>query len=480
MNEKYVVFERRPKIVQISWDDILYGDLGNSDFYDTDQSDLTGTITHKVANISKRLAATTDVFALTSLLQEFVTRHGDLLSVDEHELFDSFMVKKRNKGMKSVFDAIFKSQKRYITCNASEICRNVSLLLGPVLSRHSEVDHQKTYSDCKQAVLSYLGENGFDVGLIDFDTIVSNSFRKISAPVPRLAGALTELKNMFENEFCDNTLSTSTGLPKRKLYHTSAFAYIKRRSTLSDIRKHQSNCSRWFASFDLTNFFGSTTIDFTMRMMEKVFPFSEIIKYNTGRNALYKALSLAFLDGGLPQGTQISPLITNIIMIPFDFEFSKKLRNIDGSSYVYTRYADDFLVSNRKSFNVKDIEHLIIDTLSEFDAPFTIKTSKTKYGSSAGRNWHLGLMLNKDNQITVGHENKRNFRAQISSYVMDKLHGKQWSISEIQAMEGIRSYYSMIEGESINAIIQKVDEKFGVDSLKMVKSDLREYSVLTS
>lgn len=297
----------------------------------------------------------------------------------------------------------------------------------------------------------------------------SGGLRKIDAPEPELKDALYRLKTIFEEDFY-------------ALYHTSAFAYIKKRSTIECIKRHQQNESKWFCKLDLSNFFGSTTLDFVMSMFSQIFPFSEVVKTSRGRTALETALSLAFLDGGLPQGTPISPIITNIMMIPVDFKIANALRdfkyiNNEGEEisqrFVYTRYADDFQVSSKYDFNFRTVEKLITDTLSSFNAPFKLNESKTRYGSSAGRNWNLGVMLNKDNKITVGHQRKRQFQAMLSSYVMDKKKGKSWDISDVMTMEGYRNYYRMVEGDTIDKIVDHLSQKFGVDIVSLIKDDLR-------
>ena len=216
----------------------------------------------------------------------------------------------------------------------------------------------------------------------------SGGVRRIDAPIPELKNALDALKIIFENNF-------------GALYHTTAFAYIKGRCTIDAIKRHQSNESKWFGKYDLSDFFGSTTLEFVMKMLSMIYPFSEVVKIPVGKEELEKALSLAFLNGGLPQGTPISPLITNIMMIPIDHKLSNAFRSFNNQHLVYTRYADDFLVSSKYSFLFREVEKFIKDTLKEFDAPFTIKAQKTRYGSSAGSNWNLGLMLNKDNRRTL-------------------------------------------------------------------------------
>lgn len=281
--------------------------------------------------------------------------------------------------------------------------------------------------------------------------------RIISAPNEELMNALRILKSIFENDFL-------------ALHHASAYAYIHKRSTIDCVKKHQSNESKWFAKLDLHDFFGSTSKEFLMSMLAEIYPFSEVIKKDP--EVLSKALDLAFLDGGLPQGTPISPLLTNIMMIPVDYAMFNTLRNFNGQKFVYTRYADDFIISSRYDFKIKDIENYVVNTLKEFNAPFTINSKKTRYGSSAGSNWNLGVMLNKDNKITVGHKNKKRFQAMIHNYAMDKINGKGWELSEVQALSGTYSYYKMVEGEDIDNIVKHISDKLNVNILELMKSDL--------
>ena len=238
----------------------------------------------------------------------------------------------------------------------------------------------------------------------------SGGLRRIDAPLPELMNALRELKTLFEvNMFA--------------LYHTTAFAYIRGRSTIDALKRHQKNESKWFLKLDFADFFGSTTPEFVLNMLSLIFPFSEIVKRQEGREALEKAISLCFLNDGLPQGTPISPFITNVMMIAIDHKISNTLRNFDNRRFTYTRYADDLLISCKIDFNKDLVQKFVMDTLAEFQAPFCIKQEKTRYGSSAGRNWNLGLMLNNDNQITIGHKRKKTFKAMLDNYMRDRKSG---------------------------------------------------------
>lgn len=181
-------------------------------------------------------------------------------------------------------------------------------------------------------------------------------------------------------------------------------------------------------------------------MICKIFPFSEVVKLPEGAAALKTALSLCFLDGGLPQGTPISPMLTNLIMIPIDHALCNDLLR---RGFIYTRYADDIQISSKVSFDYSEVCRQIESVLARFDAPYHIKPTKTRYGSSAGRNWNLGVMLNKDNQITIGRKNKDYLKAACNNYINDRRHNVRWEQHDVLVLSGKISYYKMVEPEYI-------------------------------
>lgn len=287
----------------------------------------------------------------------------------------------------------------------------------------------------------------------------SGGLRRIDAPWQELKTALIQLKTLFE----ENMFA---------LYHTSSFAYVRGRCTIDSIKRHQQNESKWFVKFDFSNFFGSTTLQFVLSMFSMIFPFSEIVKSPEGQEELSKALSLCFLNGGLPQGTPISPFITNAMMIPIDHKLYNSLRNFEKRRFIYTRYADDLLVSSKYHFDKDLVRDHVLSVLQEFNAPFTLNPDKTRYGSSAGRNWNLGVMLNKDNQITIGHKKKKQFKAMLDNYIRAKKTGSPWELNDVQVLNGLISYYHMVEGDYIDYVIKMYSEKNELDLVLSIKQDL--------
>lgn len=289
----------------------------------------------------------------------------------------------------------------------------------------------------------------------------NGKMRPIDEPTPRLKQAQKTLAELLKQD-CPAT------------HHAAAYAYIEQREPIKAVQKHQKNNSNWFAKFDFTNFFGSTTPRFVSDMLSQIYPFAWMCQQSGGRELMDKVLSICFLNGGLPQGSPISPLLTNIMMIPIDHKLMNALLDYDRHNFVYTRYADDMQISCKYTFNVKSIERLIEKTLGEFKAPFSLNKEKTHYGSRSGRNWMLGIMLNAENNTTVGYREKKYLKASITNYIEDvKAPVRRWELNEIQQLAGKIGYYRHIEKDYFDQVVAHLSEKFGVDVDEQIKIDIK-------
>lgn len=286
----------------------------------------------------------------------------------------------------------------------------------------------------------------------------SGGFRQIDAPLPELMTALRELKLILETKF-----------RARQTYHTSAFAYVKHRCCVDAVKRHQQNESWWFAKLDFSNFFGSTTKEFVVEQLGRIFPFTELFALEGGREVFEQAIDLAFLDGVLPQGTPISPLITNIMMVPIDYALSNGFRDLNGQRFIYTRYADDLLISSRREFKLRDVEDYVVSVLGQFGAPFVLKRQKSRYGSRSGSNWNLGVVLNKDNKISIGYKNLRNFKSMLHNFIQDLKNGVSWDLGDLQHAVGLYSYYVMVDPDTILATVESYKQKTGCDAIAAMK-----------
>ena len=288
----------------------------------------------------------------------------------------------------------------------------------------------------------------------------SGGWRQIDAPQDDLMDALRELKELFEEHFFAS-------------HHTAAFAYAKKRCALSAVQKHQANQSRWFLKTDCSDFFGSTTPAFVFKMLNQIWPFSEVLKLDAGKELLHKALDLAFLNGGLPQGTPLSPTLTNIIMIPIDHYLYHAFRNFNGQTMVYTRYADDIDISCRKSFMFMPVVQFLRDTFAKFEAPYQIKQEKTHYGSANGRNWILGVMYNKDLKITIGARKKQIWRSMMNEYLKRRTTSDAWDLHSIQELQGLTNYYRKIEPDYFDFCLKRFGDKYHINVIRAIRDDIR-------
>ena len=202
--------------------------------------------------------------------------------------------------------------------------------------------------------------------------------------------------------------------------------------------------------------------------LKMIYPYCLFFENKEHEAELRKALSLCFLDGSLPQGTPMSPMLTNIIMLPIDFELSRLFAG-KKPHCLYTRYADDIQISCRYDFRYSEAIGDICRVLKEFNAPYIIKPEKTRYGSSAGSNWLLGVMLNKDNEITIGHKKKKELKTILNCFMYDNINGKTWDLGEVRHLAGLISYYTSIEGEKITHIINSYSNKFGTPVEGVIK-----------
>lgn len=281
----------------------------------------------------------------------------------------------------------------------------------------------------------------------------SGGFRRIDAPNDELQAQLRRLVKFFSDD---------CGI----MYHTSAFAYIKGRSIIDCLKKHQKNESNWYLKTDISGFFPNTTLEFVMKMAAMIFPLSEICKSKEGYDELKKALSLGFLNEGLPQGTALSPNVTTWMYLPIDFELFNELAH---RNMVYTRYADDMLISAKSQFPYKEIVELIKSVLKKFEAPHELKKEKIRFGSRKGKNWNLGLMIGQENNISVGYRTKKYFKAALCSFILDTKNKKYWELDDVYHLRGQLSYYTMVEKEYFEKIINQQNNKWHVDVKQMFK-----------
>ena len=221
--------------------------------------------------------------------------------------------------------------------------------------------------------------------------------------IPKHSGGRREIK--APNEFLkreQKEIYTYLRNDLGVLEHECAYGFVKSRNCKKSLEVHKRKHSRWFLKLDFHNFFPSFT---TAMLLDKLTEQAAIAKY-LSHTVLADMLYMCTDENNrLVQGSPSSPYLANIAMVQFDHHFSKYCKE---RHLIYTRYADDMLISSRCGFDWHEVQDVVLELLENLGYNgLTLSQSKTRYGSFNGANWNLGLMYNNNFNITVGHEAKR-------------------------------------------------------------------------
>lgn len=281
----------------------------------------------------------------------------------------------------------------------------------------------------------------------------SGGMRTITAPTTSLKDAQRFILNGMKHQGLDDMMV---------LEHDCAYAYIKGRSIKHALEHHQENESKWFLKLDIKDFFPSCTEDILRRQLRNLYPLS-----NIQSDQLEGIIHYATYKGSLPQGGVLSPYLSNLIMVEVDYLINRILWVHKGNHYVYTRYSDDMLISSKRHFDKEDIIKVIQEQLDILG--MKLNQDKIRYGSSAGRNWNLGLMLNKDNNITIGYRNKKELKNEIYRFLVSASLGEHWSVEHVQSLVGNVAHFKYVEPEYAQYVIRRQERKAGISWQEAVK-----------
>lgn len=262
-------------------------------------------------------------------------------------------------------------------------------------------------------------------------------------------------------------------------YHTSAFAYIKGRRTGDAAVRHQQNDSHWFLKLDFSDFFTSITKKFFMQQLSLVFPFSEMMQTAKGEAVLSKAMDMCFYNGTLPMGTPISPLLTNILMIPIDYQFSRKLQDVLPARHVYTRYCDDMMISSRRHFNKWEVINCLREILRSFHAPLRLNNEKTSYIPRSVGVWILGINLGADNRLTLGDKHKHRLELSLMKLIEKYRYGHSDIRLNPEKLQGELEYWRNVCPKDVERRIAVFEQRHQVSIKKLFKQAINDFHTLS-
>lgn len=266
--------------------------------------------------------------------------------------------------------------------------------------------------------------------------------------IPKASGGLRTITAPKEElKIVQETIAKHLIKDCKLIFHNSVHSYTKKRNCLTALQAHQKRNAKYFLKLDIKDFFPSCTSAVVWEACNNLINTVHLDKVGV---SLIDIDELIFYKGALPQGSPLSPILSNVVLQEFDYYFNQYCAS---KGMCYTRYADDLLISKDCKFDWQEVAQQAELLLPE---GMVLKHHKTRYGSCNGKNWNLGLMYNKDKQITVGHKQKHYIQCAYHNLYRDMPDDFNY---QLRSLVGLFQYYKHIEPEYFTALEQKLNAK---------------------
>ncbi|UXB37579.1 reverse transcriptase domain-containing protein [Stenotrophomonas maltophilia] len=242
-----------------------------------------------------------------------------------------------------------------------------------------------------------------------------------------------------------------------------SFAYRKGATLIQAVEPHAN--SRAFFQTDLERFFDSITTPLVRKVLiESATPVADL------HDHLEHILGLLTIDGKLPIGYSTSPIVSNACLLSFDRRMTQISQD---RGWIYTRYADDIMLSTQERANLSDAEAVIEDCLaSELGDKFNLNPTKSKLTTVGRKVKLLGLVILPTGAIAIDRDVRNRIEAWIHFYLSDrarllKIFEETYSQGMEEGLERLSGLVSYAHAAD-PAYLEKLRSKFGttvIDSL---------------
>ncbi|WP_440785179.1 reverse transcriptase domain-containing protein [Pseudomonas syringae] len=179
------------------------------------------------------------------------------------------------------------------------------------------------------------------------------------------------------------------------------YSYRKGVNVVNAVEKHSS--SKYFFQTDIESFFGSINREIIRRSILWSLDFCPISDIDVW---IDRILDIVTVDGLLPPGFPTSPAISNCCLVKFDEEF---LSWCDSQGFIYTRYADDLIVSSKVDPGVDLLVSKITEILNKmFDGDFKLNLNKTRVVRPGSKVKLLGVVILPNGKVSIDGNLKKN------------------------------------------------------------------------
>lgn len=242
-----------------------------------------------------------------------------------------------------------------------------------------------------------------------------------------------------------------------------SFAYRKNATLTQAVKPHAT--SRAFFQTDLERFFDSITTPLIRRaLLENETPVADL------EDHVEHVLRLLTIDGKLPIGYSTSPIVSNACLLSFDRRLSQISHD---RGWIYTRYADDIVLSTHDRADLSDATSVIEGCLaSELGDGFKLNLAKSKLTTIGRKIKLLGLVILPTGDIAIDRDVRNRIESWIHFYLRDR--ARLLKIFEETHNEGMEEGLQRLSGfisyahAADPAYLEKLRTKFGttvIDSL---------------
>jgi group II intron reverse transcriptase/maturase len=181
------------------------------------------------------------------------------------------------------------------------------------------------------------------------------------------------------------------------VFDEANFGYRRGRSTKDAMRKvwkEIHNGQEWIVDADLRDFFGSVDHEKLLTLIAQQVADGRVLRLiramlqagSYGKGRLFPS------ERGTPQGSVVSPLLSNILLTPFDREMRRK-------GYQLTRFADDWVVTCQSATEARAAIDAALRILSELNVqlhPQKTRVVHVRHGFE-----FLGYLVRRGRQLKL-------------------------------------------------------------------------------
>lgn len=241
--------------------------------------------------------------------------------------------------------------------------------------------------------------------------------------------------------------------------HECATAYHSNASIKKNAAAHQNNA--YISKFDFENFFPSIKEADLIQHLTKHLnaPFSDTDVQSVAR--LCSMRSKGSRDRQLSIGAPSSPLLSNSVMFDFDSEIASWCSK---NGFTYTRYADDLTFSTNTKGRSKELEAALGKVIANLTYPkIRINKKKTIHLSKKYQRRITGLIINNDDQLSIGRDRKRELSTLIHRHSLNLL-----SVDEKYHLQGLLGFAKDIEPRFLTSMRLKYGSEI-IDAIFQIR-----------